>query len=367
MGRFNIHAALAYTGIVAVAPVYTGVWMLLRTATLPLPSKLYHALDDMLYASYQAYIRLYFELYTGTEDENALCIMNHQCTTDWFLMDLLGDFVGAVGRVRFVLKSGLRMLPWYGWYFEQHGGIFVSKKWAKDKEHIVKTLRSASAKEIPTWLVIFPEGTRFTPGDPEKNLRRRESARADNSRRSASLSTTEGGGTAVVPRDSPDLTEVLCPRVKGFAACVEGLEGHADAVYDMTVAYSVDGSFLRPANNPCMEAMMDGEYTQVHIHLKRHDAAVLPNDPVAVGNWLVDRFVEKDKLLQNFYKGKGFPGDVLETESRSGHILAHSAFWLGLLGITLSTKVGRQVYAAQVLFGGLGGSIASFLYLKATG
>lgn len=49
MGRFNIHAALAYTGIVAVAPVYTGVWMLLRTATLPLPSKLYHALDDMLY------------------------------------------------------------------------------------------------------------------------------------------------------------------------------------------------------------------------------------------------------------------------------------------------------------------------------
>ena len=40
------------------------------------------------------------------QDENALCIMNHQCTTDWFLMDLLGDFVGAVGRVRFVLKVG---------------------------------------------------------------------------------------------------------------------------------------------------------------------------------------------------------------------------------------------------------------------
>ena len=51
MGRFNIHAALAYTGIVAVAPVYTGVWMLLRTTTLPLPSKVYHMLDDMLYVS----------------------------------------------------------------------------------------------------------------------------------------------------------------------------------------------------------------------------------------------------------------------------------------------------------------------------
>ena len=193
------------------------------------------------------------------------------------------------------------------------------------------------------------------------------SARADNSRRSSTAVPAEGGCALVVPRDSPDLTEVLCPRVKGFAACVEGLDGHADAIYDMTVAYSVDGSFLRPANNPCMEAMMDGEYTQVHIHLKRHDTAEMPKHPVAVGNWLVDRFVEKDKLLQNFYKGNGFPGAVWDGGGRSGYILAHSAFWLGLLGVTLTTKVGRQMYAAQVLFGGLGGSIASFLYLKATG
>lgn len=51
MGRFNIHAALAYTGIVAVAPVYINVWMMIRTATLPLPTRVYQSVNDALYVS----------------------------------------------------------------------------------------------------------------------------------------------------------------------------------------------------------------------------------------------------------------------------------------------------------------------------
>lgn len=46
--------------------------------------------------------------------------MNHQCTTDWFLMDLLGDFVGAVGRVRFVLKVGSFFPPVLPFFFSQN-------------------------------------------------------------------------------------------------------------------------------------------------------------------------------------------------------------------------------------------------------
>jgi hypothetical protein len=227
---------------------------------------------------------------------------------------------------------------------------------------MLKTLRGHATNQTPIWLVIFPEGTRFTPGDPQKNLRRREAASTENIRRKLSMTSAD----SLELLATPDLSEVLCPRVKGFTACVEGLEGHAAAVYDMTVAYSVDGSLLRPANNPCMEAMMDGEYTQVHIHLKRHLTSDLPTGHIAIGNWLLDRFVEKDRLLQNFYKGKGFPGAVLKDPDRRGYIWAHSAFWLGLLGLTLSTKVGRQVYTASVLFGGLGGALAGGLYLKAT-
>jgi lysocardiolipin and lysophospholipid acyltransferase len=193
-------------------------------------------------------------------------------------------------------------------------------------------------------------------------LRRKQSASTENARRKLSVSSAD----AIELLEIPDVREVLCPRVKGFTACVEGLAGHATAVYDMTVAYSVDGSFLRPANNPSMEAMMDGEYTQVHVHLKRHSTADIPTDRIAIGKWLIDRFVEKDRLLQNFYQGKGFPGGVVEDTDRRGYILANSAFWLGLLGLTLSTKVGRQIYATQVLFCGLGGCIGSALYLKAT-
>lgn len=86
-------------------------------------------MTELFLFSYQSYIRLYFEVYTGVkvkwklsnifvtmvkqfvfhgfepkEAENALCIMNHQCTTDWFVFDILGSAANAVGRVRFVLK-----------------------------------------------------------------------------------------------------------------------------------------------------------------------------------------------------------------------------------------------------------------------
>lgn len=52
-------------------------------------------------------------------------------TVDWMVSDFIGIRQGSLGRIRYILKSGLKYLPLYGFYFAQvsqkgkaHGGPF---------------------------------------------------------------------------------------------------------------------------------------------------------------------------------------------------------------------------------------------------
>eukprot|EP00039_Didymoeca_costata_P029120 m.23352 g.23352 ORF g.23352 m.23352 type:complete len:344 (+) comp7492_c0_seq2:156-1187(+) len=340
MGRFNPHSALAYTGIVAVAPVYSMVWAVAKGITLILPKKYYWQLDGWLYSSYQSYIRLYFEVYTGVkfvfhgfepkEAENALCIMNHQCTTDWFVFDILGSAANAVGRVRFVLKSKLRMLPFYGWYFEQHGCVYVTKSFKKDERLLENAFQKFYRENIPVWLVIYPEGTRHVPA---------------------------------LDDDGQVSNAVLTPKHKGFVSCVQNLRNHAAALYDITVAYTCDQNGRR-VHDPCMETMMEDKYTEIHVHVKRYEMSNLPQDAGGLTSWLHSRFDEKEKILQSFHRGKGFPDNVWMAKQDRAHVFLHSAFWVGLTTLTLATSTGRRLYKNTVLYGGVGISILSLFYVN---
>lgn len=38
---------------------------------------------------------------------------------DWMVADMLAVMQGSVGRIRYILKDGLKYLPLYGYYFRQ--------------------------------------------------------------------------------------------------------------------------------------------------------------------------------------------------------------------------------------------------------
>ena len=40
-------------------------------------------------------------------------------TVDWMVSDFIGIRQGSLGRIRYILKSGLKYLPLYGFYFAQ--------------------------------------------------------------------------------------------------------------------------------------------------------------------------------------------------------------------------------------------------------
>ncbi|XP_021025857.1 1-acyl-sn-glycerol-3-phosphate acyltransferase epsilon [Mus caroli] len=127
------------------APTYLLAWTLWRVLSALMPARLYQRVDDRLYCVYQNMVLFFFENYTGVQillygdlpknKENVIYLANHQSTVDWIVADMLAARQDALGHVRYVLKDKLKWLPLYGFYFAQHGGIYV-KRSAKfnDKE-----------------------------------------------------------------------------------------------------------------------------------------------------------------------------------------------------------------------------------------
>eukprot|EP00047_Mylnosiga_fluctuans_P019031 m.77888 g.77888 ORF g.77888 m.77888 type:complete len:345 (-) comp7933_c0_seq3:210-1244(-) len=265
---------------------------------------------------------------------------------DWFIVPLLAAQVGMAGCVQYVLKNTLRLLPWYGWYFEQHGCVYVRKDSGWDQAAMQRAMWRLRSQ--PFWLVIFPEGTRFDP------------------RKTAAISASQQFARA---NGYPGMHQVLFPRVRGTTTCLATLREDIAAVYDVTVAYC-RASPGRPAA-PSMADLMPGWYPTIHVFLRRIPAAQIPTGEGPMAKWVIERFVEKDRLLQDFYGSSALTGDgslapSWAREASWEHRPCALASWLRTIAWSVmflcffSTATGRRAYVALAL-GGAAATMCSML------
>ncbi|HKR89971.1 MAG TPA: lysophospholipid acyltransferase family protein [Phenylobacterium sp.] len=89
----------------------------------------------------------------------ALVAPKHQC-----MFDVFAQF-GVLPATAFVTKKELKWIPWFGWYGQRAGNIFVDR--AGHSTALKKLVRDAKDRFAHgRQVVIFPEGTRTAPGAP---------------------------------------------------------------------------------------------------------------------------------------------------------------------------------------------------------
>lgn len=303
--------------MVGCAPVYLRAFFGCHALKYVLPVRWYQALEDTVWGTFQRVVEFFFEHYTGVEvilygdaedclskKENVIYLSNHQSTLDWVATDMLASRAGCLGRVRYVVKDGLKYLPLYGYVFYLHGCIFVNR--AKSKQaappsftKVIKQLKHHRDYDIPSWMVVFPEGTRFRPEKKEV------------------IKTSQG---FAYQQGLPVLHHVLSPRVRATHLCVEGFRNSAETLYDVTIAYSNtgeegEGPVVR-REAPSMPDFLMGKCPRVHIHMRRIALETVPSDIVECHRWLHGVFETKDRMLADFYSEDPEKRGRLEGEGR---------------------------------------------------
>ncbi|MCD6496817.1 MAG: acyltransferase [Deltaproteobacteria bacterium] len=208
--------------------------------------------------------------------ENAICIANHQQMTDIPYIFFLALAKGRLGDLKWMAKNIIKYVPGVGWGLLFLDTVFLDRDWASDEEHIRATFANLTQNDVPTWLISFPEGTRITPKKLEKSQQYAKSKKL------------------------PELKHLLLPRTKGFVASMVGLREHVRAVYDFTLGYE--------AGVPTLWQFIEGFTRVAHLHVRRYPIEELPTDHESLSSWIMDRYVEKDALLDEFYRTGHFPG-----------------------------------------------------------
>jgi 1-acyl-sn-glycerol-3-phosphate acyltransferase len=209
--------------------------------------------------------------------ENVLLVCNHQQMPDIPAIMKLAKTKDRLGDLKFFVKKQLKWVPGMGWGMQFLDCLFIDRDWASDRERIQQTFARLVDGRVPVYLVSFVEGTRLTLPKLE----------------AAQVYARENGLRE--PRHT------LVPRTKGFAASVEGLRGHIDAVYDLTIGYEI--------GVPSLWQYIKGLVKRIHMHVRRFPVDDLPDSAEGLRDWLFARFAEKDALLDHYYATGAFPAE----------------------------------------------------------
>ncbi|KAI9338641.1 acyltransferase-domain-containing protein [Pilaira anomala] len=214
--------------------------------------------------------------------ENALVVCNHQSSIDIYLINALASRRGMLDNCKYFVKDSVKYLPFFGWGMWLAGFIYVKRNWTEDQKRIHATFSTMKRLETPAWIINYVEGSRVTL---KKLYEAQNFSRA---------------------RGYPIMDHVLLPRTKGFVSCVNEFRGsHVNYVYDFTIAYRHRDHKKLFNQAPSMVRIhvrsLWPEY-DFHVHCRRFAIKDLPKDEEELGNWLRDRWAEKDHILDTLRK-----------------------------------------------------------------
>lgn len=211
---------------------------------------------------------------------------NHQLYTDWLYLWWIAYTNKMHGRIYIILKESLKNLPIFGWGAQFYNFIFLSRKWEQDRWRFKRALNHLKDPQDPMWLLIFPEGTNLSAVTRDK---------------SAAWAKKTG---------VPDMKNQLLPRKTGLQFCLQELKSTTNWLYDCTIAYEgVPKGMYGQDIFTLRSSFFEGRPPKsVNMYFRRFKISDIPveNDD-AFERWLINRWREKDYILEYFNKYNAFP------------------------------------------------------------
>ncbi|KZT52522.1 hypothetical protein CALCODRAFT_512032 [Calocera cornea HHB12733] len=244
-----------------------------------------------------------------------ICIANHQnprangkqCYMDWMYLWCTLSFAHAHAHIYIILMDRFKWIPVVGWGMQFYRFMFIKRSWIADRIYLGKNLLKlgqwAMKASEPFVLLIYPEGTLVS--DSTRALSRKYSEK-----------------TGI-----PDMTNMLLPRSTGLLFCLRTLSPSIPdlGLVDFTVGYAgIPAAGYGQDYYTLRSVFFNGiSPPTLHLHLRVWQAKDLPlgdmSDSATRGaeatqeekdvfdKWLLDRWREKDRLMDEFYKNGEFP------------------------------------------------------------
>lgn len=289
-----------------------------------------------------------FIVYCNKEDmhkyygkEHGFLLMNHTYEVDWLLGWILMERLTLMGNARAYCKKVVQYMPVLGWAWKFSEFVFVERNYEKDKKSIPLQVAELADYPDPFWLLLYPEGTRFTK---EKHKASLEFAKQNN---------------------LPELKHHLVPRTKGFIASLPPMRGKVPAVYDVLTVFKEGDPVV-----PNIKNLLKGKSTICHIYVNRIPMEEVPESTEGQDKFLKDLFVVKDKMVDSFIKTGDFfeQSGVQRVEgfrlNRRYYSLLNVLFWSFVILIPMFSNLIKLLVTGQFLYFTIGlGFISVFYFL----
>ncbi|KAL7750879.1 putative PHD type zinc finger protein with BAH domain-containing protein [Sorochytrium milnesiophthora] len=210
---------------------------------------------------------------------SAFVIANHLFFCDFVLEHAVAVRSRMLGHCRYFSKDSHKWWPLFGWLIGLAGFVFLKRDWAKDRRLIRRQIQEWVQEERPTWIVMYPEGTRQVPDKLKASQQ------------------------YCVSRNLPILRNTLFPRTKGFSLIVDQLRySHFQYLLDITIAVYHIPTLTFNTHFPTGLELLGRPLTdyRFHVDVAKFRLEHLPRDEEELEQWLIGRWQQKDALLQRW-------------------------------------------------------------------
>ncbi|KAI9334570.1 acyltransferase-domain-containing protein [Obelidium mucronatum] len=219
-------------------------------------------------------------------DRKMVVMANHQIYPDWLYLWCVAWHRNLHGDFRVMMIKVLSMIPILGQAMSLFEFIYLNQKLDKDRPILRKNLSLARKdKNLPLWMLIFPEGTLNTPGNIEKSRKYAEKM-----------------GTL----DSHP-NHCILPKSTGLFYTIQDLQPVATDVFDLTIGYSG----VKPNEIPFEvllpdKVFLNGQYPlEIHVHCTHFSVPEIPGfTPDSINSLEEDRKKPFDEWLRNVWTAK---------------------------------------------------------------